>query len=73
MASSTKKNAMYNISDFSKNSKKKTVSRAAKTHIKIKNLKKGKRYYVRIRTYVKYNGKKYYSAWSKVRSVKTKK
>ncbi len=31
-----------------------------------------KKYYVRIRTYKIANGKKVYSAWSKVKSVKTK-
>ena len=31
-----------------------------------------KKYYVRIRTYKIVNGKKVYSAWSKVKSVKTK-
>ena len=31
-----------------------------------------KKYYVRVRTYKIANGKKVYSAWSKVKSVKTK-
>ena len=33
-------------------------------------LRKGKTYYVRIRTYKKVGGKTYYSAWSKTRQVK---
>ena len=32
-----------------------------------------KKYFVRIRTYKVYKGKKYYSAWSKYKKVKTKK
>ena len=38
----------------------------------VTGLKKGKRYYVRIRAYRKVNGKTYYSAWSKTKSIKTK-
>lgn len=47
-----------------------------KTSATVKNLKSKKTFYVRVRTYksVKVNGKttKVYSAWSKVKSVKTK-
>jgi len=35
-------------------------------------LKKKKRYYVRIRPYIKNDSKKYYGKWSKVKSVKIK-
>ncbi|MBR3785457.1 MAG: fibronectin type III domain-containing protein [Firmicutes bacterium] len=45
-------------------------SQAVKT---IKNLKAGKKYYVKIRAYKTSGGKTYYSAWSKVKSVTTKK
>ena len=38
----------------------------------VKKLKAKKKYYVRIRTYKTVNGKKVYSSWSKVKSVKTK-
>ena len=38
----------------------------------IVKLKKGKRYQVRVRTFKKINGKLCYGAWSKVRTVKTK-
>lgn len=38
----------------------------------IKKLKKNKKYYVRVRAYKVVNGKKYYSNWSKIKSVKTK-
>ena len=39
---------------------------------KIKKLKAKKTYYIRVRSYVKYNGKKYFSDWSDVVKVKTK-
>ena len=39
----------------------------------IKKLKGGKKYYVRIRTYRIVDGKKYCSAWSKVKTVRVKK
>ena len=39
----------------------------------ISGLAKGKVYYVRVRCYKKVSGKKYYSAWSKVRKVTVKK
>lgn len=38
----------------------------------IKNLKSGKKYYVRVRTYKSVDGTKCYSSWSKAKSVKTK-
>ena len=39
----------------------------------ISNLKKGKKYYVRIRTYKTVSGKTYYSSWSKLKSTIVKK
>ena len=38
----------------------------------IKKLTKGKKYYVRLRTYKTVNGKKIYSDWSAVKNVKVK-
>lgn len=38
----------------------------------VKGLKSGKRYYVKVRTYVKNTDGTYYSKWSKVKSVKVK-
>ena len=43
---------------------------AAKTVLK--KLTAGKTYYVRIRAYKTVKGKKYYSAWSKVKDAKVK-
>ena len=38
----------------------------------IKKLKAKKKYYVQVRTYKTVSGKKYYSKWSKKKTVKTK-
>ena len=53
--------------------KKVKITKNKTTSSTIKNLKAKKKYYVRIRTYKKVNGKTYYSSWSKSKSVKTKK
>ncbi|MGI6170795.1 MAG: hypothetical protein ACOYIC_03550 [Butyricicoccus sp.] len=45
----------------------KTVSK------KVTKLTAKKKYYVRIRTYKTVSGKKYYSSWSKAKTVTTKK
>lgn len=64
-------------STSSKFSKKATVTKMVKknttTKLTVNKLKAKKTYYVRIRTYKTVNGKKYYSSWSKVKKVKTKK
>ena len=48
---------------FTKNKKTVNVKGYRRTSKTIRKLKSGKKYYVRIRTYKKVNGKKYYSAW----------
>lgn len=53
--------------------KTKKVKKAAKTSETISKLKKGKTYYVRIRTYKKVSGKMYYSGWSSKKNVKIRK
>ena len=53
--------------------KKVTVKGAGTLKKALEKLKGGKKYYVHIRTYYKKGGKTYYSAWSKAKSVKTKK
>ncbi len=62
----------YSLKKNFKSNKKVTVNGAKKTSKKISKLKKKKIYYVRVRTCRKVGGKNYYSAWSKVKSVKTK-
>lgn len=55
------------------NSKKVVNIKSNKTTKKtIKKLKSNKKYYVKIRTYKVVRGKKYYSEWSKVKSIKVK-
>jgi chaperonin cofactor prefoldin len=51
---------------------KKTVNGGSKTSLKVKNLKSGKKYTVKVRTWMKVNGKKYYSKWSSGKKVKVK-
>ena len=55
-----------------KNNKSVTVTKQKTTNATVKKLKSKKKYYVRVRTYKTVNGKKIYSSWSKVKSVKTK-
>ena len=57
----------------SKKFKKKTTIKVKKTTAITKKLKKGKRYYVRVRAYIKSGKKYYYSKWSDIkRSSKIK-
>ena len=59
-------------SKFTKGKKTVTVKGYAKVSRKVTNLKAKKKYYVRVRTYQTVSGVKYYSPWSKVKSVKTR-
>lgn len=49
------------------------IKTTTKTSHKISGLKKGKKYYFRVRVVVKVNGKTYYSGWSNKKVVKVKK
>ena len=62
----------YSTSKKLKKAKTLTIKKAKITSKTIKKLKAKKKYYVRIRTYITVDGKKYYSKWSKVKSKKTK-
>ena len=62
----------YSTSKSFSNKKSKTLS-SSKTSFTAKSLKGGKKYYVRIRTYKKVSGKKYYSAWSASKTITPKK
>ena len=66
----------YSTSSSMSGAKKVTVGKNKTTSSTVKKLKGKKKYYVRVRTYktVRVNGKnvKIYSAWSKMRNVKTK-
>lgn len=57
---------------FTKGKHQITIKNSRTISKKIKKLKAKKKYYVRIRAYKTYEGVKYYSSWSKVRTVKTK-
>lgn len=63
----------YSTSSKFKSAKTITVSSYKTTSKTISKLKKKKKYYVRIRTYKKINGKAYYSNWSGSKSVTIKK
>ena len=62
----------YSRKKSMKGAKIKTVKGAAKTKLTVKKLKKGKKYYVRIRAFKTINGKKQYSKWSAKKAVITK-
>ena len=57
---------------FKKNKKTVNIKKQKTTKTTVKKLKSKKKYYIRVRTYKIVNGKKVYSSWSKVKSVKTK-
>ncbi|MCR4710573.1 MAG: hypothetical protein K5653_10020 [Clostridiales bacterium] len=60
-------------SSFTKGADKWVAYGYSKTSKKLTGLKSGKKYYVRIRTFKGVNGVKYFSKWSKVKTVTTKK
>ncbi len=62
----------YSVRSSFKNAKTVTVSSTKTVSRTISRLGKKKKYYVRIRTYKTSGKTKYYSAWSKAKSVKTK-
>ena len=68
-AGKTEKNAKNTATSTKKTTKKVTVKSYKTTKKTIRNLKSNKKYYVRIRTYKVVKGKKYYSYWSKVKSI----
>lgn len=63
----------YSTSSKFSNAKTVTVSKNSTTSKTISKLKAKKKYYVRIRTYKTVSGTKYYSSWSKAKTVTTKK
>lgn len=60
--------------NFKKNTKIVTIRKKKVTKKVLKNLKKGKKYFIRIRTFKMVNGKKniLYSAWSAVGKIRIK-
>ena len=59
----------YSTSSKMKSAKTVTVKKAKTTSVTISKLKKGKKYYVRVRAYTKKKGKTKYTAWSAKKSV----
>ncbi len=59
-------------SSFTQGVKTARVKGYAKTSKKITKLLPKTKYYTRVRTYMNYGGRTYYSAWSSVRSAKTR-
>ena len=57
---------------FTKNRKLVTVKKYKKVSKKVTKLKGRKKYYVRVRTYKKVGGVRYYSPWSKIKTVRTR-
>ena len=62
----------YSLKKNFKGAKTKTIKKVSTTTVAIKKLKRKKKYYVRIRTYIVSNRKKIYSDWSKFKVKKTK-
>lgn len=50
----------------------KTIANTTATSCTVKSLKAGTAYAFRVRAYKTVNGTKYYGAWSKAKTVKTK-
>lgn len=70
----SQKNVNYQY-QYSKNKKfKKAKSKTSSfSSLTTTRLSRKKKYYVRVRAYYTYYGKKYYGAWSKAKSIRTKK
>jgi len=62
----------YSTDKNFKNVKYVKVNKKSQTSVTIQKLKAKTKYYVKIRAYKTSGGRTYYSAWSKVKSVKTK-
>lgn len=72
-AAATGYEVQYSTSSKFKSAKKVKIKKASTTSTTISKLTKGKKYYVRIRTYKTVSGKTYYSGWSKVKTAVIKK
>ena len=63
----------YGLKSSFSGAMKATISKNSTVSRTIKSLNKGKKYYVRIRSFKTVSGKKYYSAWSAKKAVTIKK
>ena len=62
----------YSVKSNFKSPKTVLIKSNKTTSKKIRNLKRHKKYYIRVRTYKKVKGKKYYSSWSRKKAIVTK-
>jgi hypothetical protein len=62
----------YSTSKTFTNANSKTITSYKTTKVTLSDLRAGKTYYVRVRTYKTVNGVRYYSGWSDYKYVKTK-
>lgn len=72
-AAATGYEVQYATSSKFKSAKKVKIKKASTASTTVSKLTKGKKYYVRIRTYKTVSGKTYYSGWSKVKTAVIKK
>lgn len=72
-AQTTGYQVQYATSKSFRNAARTTIKSNKTTSATLKKLKANKKYYVRVRTYKTVEGKKYYSDWSKTKTVTTKK
>ncbi len=63
----------YQYATSKKFKKSKSIRSEYSSTTTMRRLAKKKKYYVRVRGYVTYDGKNYYGAWSKVKNIRTKK
>ena len=63
----------YQYATNKKFKKAKSIRSEYSSTTTMRRLAKKKKYYVRVRGYVTYDGKNYYGAWSKVKTIRTKK
>lgn len=68
-AAATGYEVQYSTSSKFKSAKKVKIKKASTTSTTISKLTKGKKYYVRIRTYKTVSGKNYYSGWSAAKTA----
>lgn len=63
----------YQYATSKKFKKSKSIRSEYSSTTTMRRLAKKKKYYIRVRGYVTYDGKNYYGAWSKVKTIRTKK
>ena len=62
----------YSLKKNMKKAKSKIVKKVTASSVKIKKIKRKKKYYFQIRAYLDFNNKRFYSVWSKKKKIKIK-